>query len=148
MPPVKLVAGGADPRHQLAVVEHRAHGGEVGVVDGTQVGVVADEDVAVPNARVGVRQALRALDDERQHVALGHDVRAHGHQGAIGQHDRGRGIVAGDQHIRARAAHVLDAHLLRDRQQAVVQHLEGDRVHVDEDGLVHASAREPVAMCV
>ena len=38
------------------------------------------------------------------------------------------GVVAGDEHVRARAAHVLDAHLLADRHQPVVEDLEGDGI--------------------
>jgi hypothetical protein len=79
-------------------------------------GIVANEDVAVADAGIRVREPLRALHDERQHIALRHDVWADGNERPVGHHDRGRGIVAGDEDVRPRAAHVLDAHLLGDGQ--------------------------------
>ncbi len=44
---VQLMAGRADPRHQFAFPEHGSHRGDVGMMDGAQIGIVADEDVAV-----------------------------------------------------------------------------------------------------
>ena len=125
---VELMARGADPRDELACREDRARRSRSRVVDRAEVRVVADEDVAVVVADVGAREPLRALDDERQNVALRHDVRPDRHQRAVGQHDRGRGVVAGDEHVRSRAAHVLNAHLLDDVEETVVQHLERHRI--------------------
>ena len=43
-------------------------------------------------------------------------------------HDRRGRVIARDQHVRARAPHVLDAHLLGDAEEPVIEDFEGDRV--------------------
>ena len=60
---IELVARGADPGDQFAVMEDRRHGGEVGGVDGAEIGVVADEDVAILEPAVPFGAVDRRLDD-------------------------------------------------------------------------------------
>ena len=71
---------------------------DAGRVDRAQVRVVADEDVAVADADRRRGEPQRAVDDQRQHVALRHDVGTDRDESAVRQHDgRGKTLPRGSR---------------------------------------------------
>ena len=77
---IELVARSTDPSHQFGAMIYRCHSGEIGMVDRTEIRIVADEDVAVTDAHGICAEPLRAVHDQRQDVALRHDIWTHGNQ--------------------------------------------------------------------
>ena len=125
---IQLMAGHAHPRDQFALMVDRRYGGEIGLVNGAQVRVIADKRIPFADGAGIGESALGAIDDERQDVALGDDIGAHRHQRPIIHHNCRCRIVAGDQYVGSRATHVLDAHFLGNAQHPMIQNLEIRRV--------------------
>ena len=140
---VGVVTARRDPEQDvlLPVVEHRRADRDVGQVGAAIVGRVDHVDVARFDPALVV--ANDRLDRAVHRAEMHRHVRRVRHQRAVvGEHRAGEVEPLLDVH---RVGGVLqrDAHLLGDRHEQVVEHLEHDRIGLGADGARRASASRP-----
>ena len=123
---VAVVADGAGERQPLARVEQRLHDEDVGQVHAAVEGIVHDEDVA---RRDVVLEAAHDRGHRRRHRAqMARQRQALRGELAVGVGKAGRVVHVVLQHARVGGPEDRERHLVGDREDRVLEELEGDRV--------------------
>ena len=111
---------------RLLALEHRHKGGQIGQVVAAVIGVVEQEDVAL------VDVVAKELGHRLRRKGQGADMDRHmlglGDQPAVEVADRGREVAARIEDLRIGGAQHRLAHLLDDRQQAMLDDRDDDRI--------------------
>ena len=123
---VAVVADGAGEREPLARVEQRLHDEDVGQVHAAVEGIVHDEDVA---RRDVVLEAAHDRGHRRRHgPQMPRQREALRGELAVGVGKAGRVVHVVLQHARVGGPEDRERHLVGDREDRVLEELEGDRV--------------------
>ena len=91
-----LVARCADPGNELPFPKNRSDCRDIWLMDGAEIRVVANENIAILDHFAGAKRFNRAVNNERQHVALRNDVGPNRHKRPVSQHYGRGGVVSGD----------------------------------------------------
>ncbi len=123
---VALVGAVDRPEARLVPFEHRDEGGQIRQVVAAMIGVVQQKNIAL------VDVALEELGHRPGGIGQRADMDRHvlglGDQPAVEVTDRGREIAARIEDLRIGGAQHRLAHLLDDREQAMLDDRDGDRI--------------------
>ena len=114
------------PEARLVALEDRHEGGQVGQVVAAVIRVVEQEDVA--RVDVAAEELGHRAGGEGQGADMDRHMLGLGDQPAVEVADRGREIAARIEDLRIGGAQHRLAHLLDDREQAVLNDRDDDRI--------------------